>query len=382
MLLKIRDKIETALWRKMAAVAHTMKRNDKVLQYLDILVNKGVAGEKEWWMIGSVYVKEAQWDKAAKAFLKALEINRNNYLYIYWLGKTKEKDGDEKNAEALYDEAIKRCGNFREALFAKGQLRLKHEDPRQALDFFEKCQNMSKNNPEILNYIALCCLKIGETEKALENLKLAIGIKPRDVALLSNYAMTCIKLNRHREAVEVLEKIADKDRDSRIFDLLGYSCSMLQEYEKSIKNYRLALDLETENQEIKLNLASVYAKSGDNKKALEIFKLLMSQNPKDYQLLNNLAWVYENMKEYKAAESQYYRSLAVSMGDPEIAYNLSCCLKKQHNYLEALDVIKHLKEISGWYKIYCSSVAETYEYLGEDRLAVEYYNKACGLERC
>lgn len=381
-MLKIRNKIETVFWRNMAVIAHTIGRNDKVLQYMDRLVNKGAAGEKEWWTIGSVYMKEAQWDKAAKAFLRALEINRDNYLYIYWLGIASEKNGDEQKAETLYDEAIKRYGEFREAIYAKGQLRLKNGDYRQALSCFERCQSLNQNDPDILNHIGLCYLKTGETEKALQSLKIAVSLKPREAALLYNYAMTLIKLDKYREALEVLEKIADKDREPAVFDLLGYCYSMLRDYQKSIENYSAALDLEPGNQELKLNLASVYAKAGDNKKALEIFKVLISQNPKDYQLLNNLAWVYENMKEYKAAESQYYRSLAVSMGDPEIAYNLSCCLKKQHNHLEALDIVKHLKEISGWHKIYCSSVAETYEYLGEDRLAVEYYNKACGLEHC
>lgn len=381
-MLNIKKKIEAALFRNMAIVAGALRKNDKVLQYMDLLVNKGEAGEKEWWIIGSVYAKEAQWDKAAKAFLRALEINRDNFLYIYWLGKAKEKIGDEVSAEILYDEVLKRCGEFWEALSAKGQLRLKKEDPQQALIYFEKCKKLRPGDAENLNCIALCCLKTDETEKAFLHLKEAISIKPRDITLLSNYGMTCIKLNRFHEAVQVLEKVLDKYNEIRILESVGYCYGMLENYEKSIEYYKSALEIEPENQEVRLNLASVYAKSGDNKKALEILKKLVGQNPKDHQLLNNLAWVYENMKEYKAAESQYYRSLVISMGDPEIAFNLSCCLKKQHNYIEALEIINHLKETSGWYEVYCSSLAEAYEYLGADRLAVEYYNKAYGLERC
>jgi len=381
-LLNIKTKIEAALLRKMAAVASALRKNEMVLQYMDLLINKGEAGEKEWWIIGSVYAKEDKWDKAAKAFLRALEINRNNFLYIYWLGKAKEKLGDELSAETLYDEVLKRCGEFWEALFAKGQLRQKKEDPQEALAYFEKCKKLRPNDAETLNNIALCCLKTGETEKALCHLKEAISIKPHDITLLSNYGMTCIKLSRYLEAVQVLETVLDRYYEVRILESVGYCYGMLENYEKSIEYYKLALEIEPENQEVRLNLASIYAKSGDNKKALEIFKKLVSQNPKDYLLLNNLAWVYENMKEYKAAESQYYRGLVISMGDPEIAFNLSCCLKKQHNFIEALEIINHLKETSGWYEVYCASLAETYEYLGADRLAVEYYNKAYGLERC
>lgn len=381
-MLNIKKKIEAVLFRNMAIVAGALRKNNKVLQYMELLVNKGEAGEKEWWIIGSVFAKEAQWEKAAKAFLRALEINRDNFLYIYWLGKAKEKIGDEVSAEILYDEVLKRCGEFWEALAAKGQLRLKKEDPQQALVYFEKCKKLRPNDAENLNCIALCYLKTGETENALLHLKEAISIKPRDITLLSNYGMTCIKLNRFHEAVQVLETVLDKYYEVRILESIGYCYGMLENYEKSIGYYKSALDIEPENQEVRLNLASVYAKSGDNKKALEIFKKLVSQNPKDHQLLNNLAWVYENMKEYKAAENQYYRSLVISMGDPEIAFNLSCCLKKQHNYIEAMEIIKHLKDTSGWYEVYCSLLAETYEYLGADRLAVEYYNKAYGLEQC
>jgi len=381
-MYRIKAKLEVGWLKKMAGIAKIFEHHAKVLKYMEKVVNKGAAGEKEWWIIGSVYAKEAQWDKAGKAFLRALEIDRNNLLYMYWLAKAKAENGEDHTAEILYDEVLKRNGFFCEAIFAKGKIRLKQGDTQGALICFEKCWKMKPNDAENLNYMALCCLKTGDTNKAVNCLDKAIKISPRDTILLANYGTVCIKMKRYQEAIGIMEKLINKSCETGVLNSLGYCYSMMQDYERSIDYYRLALELEPQNQDVQLNLASVYAKVGKNIQALEILKRLVIKNPIDYQLLNNLAWVYESMQDYNAALCQYYRSLAVSMGEPEIAFNLISCLKKQHYYIEAMDIVEHLKKTSDWEQTSWSSLAQIYEALGADNKAVEYYNKAFGLEPC
>jgi tetratricopeptide (TPR) repeat protein len=197
-----------------------------------------------------------------------------------------------------------------------------------------------------------------------------------------NYAEDCIYSARYREAAELMEDMLPKFISPELLRALGYCCWRLGDTVKSIRYYRTALEIEPLDYDTRLNLAAVYAQVGESREALILLKDLLKDNPCDYQLLNNLAWVYEGLREYTSAESFYYRSLAVSGCAPDIAYNLVCCLKNGHNLLEALEISEYLKVSDVWKGRGFSQLAQIYEEMGAEILAVEYYNKAYGLEAC
>lgn len=222
-----------------------------------------------------------------------------------------------------------------------------------------------------------------KNEKYLAYMQILCGLgETREREWCLNYAAELINRGRCQEAAAILENILPQYISAEVFRALGYCWGRMQEPARSIRYYRLALELEPEDYDTRLNLAAVYAQAGESREALNLLTDLLKDNPCDYQLLNNLAWVYESLHEYETAEKYYYRSLAVSGCAPDIAYNLVCCLRNEHKLLEAMDIMEYLNSSTDWQGRGFSQLAQIYEELGAQKLAVEYYNKAYGLEAC
>lgn len=367
-------------WQKsMSALYQVLGNNMKAVNHLESLVEEGQAGEKEWWNLGNLYVKMKLWDKAVHALLNAVRASNGSPKYIYWLGKAEEETGNGRAAEALYEQAIKKDGDFWEAYAAKAHLVLNRGEYGQALTYFTECLKHKPGDAYLINNLGLCYLGLDELTEARQYLAEAVRRKPGDDHIIYNYGTALIKLADYDNALVQLLKIKAKD-NSAILNALGYCYGKLNNFEESMNSYLESLRLEPNNQETQRNLAAVYAQRKEYGQALELIKNLLLQTPKDPDLLNNIAWIYEAQDLYREAEDNYYRSLVASEGNPDIAYNLICCLKRQKKYLEALDLTGYLQRIPEKNRLYWSALAQIYEDMGANKLAVDCYNKSLGLE--
>lgn len=375
----LKQRINLTWQKSMAALYQVMGKYGKAANHLEALAEEGQAQEREWWILGSLYARQKQWHKAVPAFLNALKASSGSPKYIYWLGRAEEETGNGSAAEALYEQALRRDAEFWEAYSAKAQLLLNRGEYAQAMEYFSECLKHREGDPYLLNNLGLCCLGLEKPEEACRYLESAVRRKPGDGNILYNYGTALVRAGDYHKALLQFEGIK-KNKNPAILNALGYCHSMLNNPEKSIDCYLEALKIEPDNEEAQKNLAAVYAQRQDYAPALELLKNLLLHSPKDPDLLNNIAWIYEALDQNKQAEENYFRSLAASEGNPDIAYNLICCLNKQGKYLEALELTSHLKRFPEKQRLYWSALARIYEDLGANRQAIDCYNKSLGLE--
>lgn len=376
---RIINKLNLTWLKGMSALYQVIGNNGKAVDSLLVMIQEGQAGEKEWWSLGTLYVRMQQWDKAVHAFLNAVKVSNGNPKYIYWLGKAQEESGNNEAAEALYDHTLKKNAEFWEAYEAKGQLLLNRSEYSEALSYFNECLKHKERDAYLLNNIGLCYLGLNLLEEARRYLAEAVRKKPGDDHLIYNYATVLVRLADYDNALVQFCRIKNP-KTCTVLNALGYCYGMLKQYNESIGCYLEALGLEPENREVLKNLAVIYTQQENYPAALQILKGLLGTDPKDPDLLNGIAWIYEAQAAYHEAEENYYRGLAASEGSPDIAYNLICCLNRQKKYLEALDLTSYLQKIPERHREYWSSLAQIYENLGAANLAVDCYNKSLGLE--
>jgi len=375
-----RDGLKRTYFKALAVLFLLAGCGKKAINYWEKVVEGERCNYQDWSALGTLYARQKQWDKAYRAFAQAARMGCREARNLYWLGKSCEGMGCQGMAEQYYDEGLKECARLWEALYAKGEIRLQKEDFEGASQCFRQCLELKPGHAGTLNNLGLCFLGLGETVQALSCLEKAVKMNKNDGKIRYNCAAAYIRLGRYREAVAMLHEIKGGEEQPQTCAALGFCYGMLERYEESLYYHRKALALDENNREALLNLAAVWAKKGETGQALEVFKKILAKDSKDPEVLNNIAWVYESMADFTSAEQHYLRGLAVSAGDPKIAYNLVCCLKKQKNYLEAINAIEHLKRKREWERAAWSSLAQIYEHLGANTLAVDCYNKAFGLE--
>ncbi len=372
-----------AFWFKGNYYAYYLLRdNKKACCYLDSLLNNAnsfTADAEEWAKLGIMSMKIKRYDVASDILKRAVDYSAREAKYLYLLGKSEQQKGDYHSAEALFDEACKKDKDFYEALFSKGEIKFKRGRYQEALQCFQMYLKARKNDALALNNAGLSHLFLNELAEAEECFSEAVRLRPKDNDIIFNYATLFLREKKYKEAVKKYEMISGEG-NIRVLCALGYCYGQIGEFTQSRSCYYKVLESDSKNREALLNLAVVCAKSGEKACALRIFTNLLQLNPEDYELLNDIAWVYEMLEDYEKAEEYYLKGLNVSAGDPKIAYNLVCCLDRQGKYSEAIDAAKYLKTAPDWQRTAWSSVARIYEKMGADSLAIYYYNRALGLE--
>lgn len=378
-MIEITNKISAAWQRSLALMYQKIGSKDKAVSCLEKIIKEGSATAKDWWQCGCLYQKCNQWEKAHNAFLHAFKEEKGNPVYIYWLGKAEEQRGNDDTAFRLYTEVLKMDNSYYEAVVAKGQLALKNEKYQEALNCFIESLGKKCSESRILNDMGLCYLGLKENNKAVACFNEAVKLDPRERAYQYNLAWALAKAGDYDKAIEWLLKL-DINNNPEIIEALAFCYGSIEKYDLCIMYYKEALILSPDNKEILRSLSSAYAKSGHYEEALQIIKEQLGKNQKDIELLNNLAWIYERISRYHDAEENYHRCLALSPEDPNILHNLICCLQNQNKHHEAIEMAEVLKGIPCGYKTAMAKLARSYESLGCGSIAVEYYNKALGLE--
>lgn len=377
-MVTITRKLSTAWLRSAALMYKAMGLTEKAVKCHETIIQEGSATAKDWWQCGCLYQMCNQWEKAHNAFLHAFKKEKENPVYIYWLGTAEEHRGNNDTAIRLYSEAFKKDSSFYEALVSKGRLSLKKDEFQAALDFFLESLNIKPAEARIRNDMGFCYLGLGHNKKAIECFMEAVKLDQKEDVYKFNLASALIKDGDYHKAIDVLLKILNKNPET--LEALAYCYGNIALYDLCIRYYSEAYNLAPDNIEILRNLSSAYAKHGQYKEALQIIKRQLSVNPEDVEFLNNLAFIYEKIYRYHDAEENYHRCLALSPEDPKILYNLICCLQNQNKHHEAIDMAEVLKNKSDGYRTAMGVLAKSYESLGCSSIAVDYYNKALGLD--
>ena len=345
---------------------------------LQNLAEREKISPKLWGKLGDLYFRLGKYSLARKAFLHGLKGKQKKCQFLFRLGQIEEAINNLTFAQNIYLKCLTKEESAVEVLLSLGNLLFRLGNFEQAITYYYRLIGLDITSAEIYNNLGICHLKLGGLTLAASFLKKAAVRKPKDPNIICNYALVFIKKAAYREALLLLQKVK-KFKQVRVYSFLGYCYSLLGEYRQGLACYQEVLALEPTNRDNLVNLACTYAHLGEYQKARSILQKLLIIIPHDPELLNNLAWVYEAINDYETAEKNYYRGLALAPRHPELNYNLICCLFKQQKYYEAWEKIVFLKNMPEWKDKAWAAFAHLYENMGEEKLAVDCYNKAYGL---
>ena len=147
-----------------------------------------------------------------------------------------------------------------------------------------------------------------------------------------------------KKSIEQYEKIAQaapKDTDTWL--MLARLYKVAQNSPEAEKAYKKALELEPENEEGLIGLATVYADLGDNKTSTELLERVARKSP-SLRTLTALASSYESMREYKLASETLRRAVEISPNNPELKRFFAQDLMLSDQLDEAIKVYEEMIE--------------------------------------
>ena len=126
------------------------------------------------------------------------------------------KLGKETDAISRIDEYLLRNPTVWNAWFLKGWASRRINDYTNGKLALEKCLVFEKNNVDVYNELAICCMEMQEFKDAELYLKKALAIEPENIKIISNFGVMNIKMGNTDEALRFFQTALEFDPEDKI----------------------------------------------------------------------------------------------------------------------------------------------------------------------
>jgi tetratricopeptide (TPR) repeat protein len=250
----------------------------------------------------------------------------------------------------------------------------KPENVNRAIEEYKLALNADPNSPELNNALAALYFRVGRAKEAevttrgllktspddIEAHKLLGRIYLRQLGEGENAGATAASTNNVLElAIAEFEKIVSL-QPSSVEDrmVLGQLYTVKHDSKKAEQQFKTAQAIEPDSEEVVLNLARLYAESGDLQHAAKVIEDV-PVNDRTSKMEFTLGAAYDQLKQPKDAIAAYQRALDMEPGDLHTLDALAQALlsnnqldeaQKQYQLLAAADpenpeALVHISEI-------------------------------------
>jgi tetratricopeptide (TPR) repeat protein len=213
---------------------------------------------------------------------------------------------------------------------------------RRAIEQFQKVTEKDPSDAEAfvtLGRLYRLSQNSVDAEKAFQK---ALELDPDNEYALHGLALLYSDLGDTKTAVQMWERLAQRNPHPRIFRALAATLSEARDYSGAVAALRRALELAPKDTEIKRELAENLLLKGDYNEAATLYRELADANPRDAQYPLRLSQIYRQQGDLKKAREAHERARALDPGSLEVQYNEVNLLEAEGQLASA---IARLKEI-------------------------------------
>ncbi|HQO38626.1 MAG TPA: tetratricopeptide repeat protein [Candidatus Omnitrophota bacterium] len=325
--------------------------------------------------LGDLYAKERSYDKAVKAYDKAVSIAPYTYPAYFGIAELYIDQGDIVRAEEILTRLTRqnidradvylrlaqyfnrinnaeRAGTYATkaheldpgmtAVYAiLGEAAATEADYRRAIEWFEKASNADIDSPSILARLGECYAMVNDHEKAAASYRHAIKLSPGD---FDNYIVLgdiLAKSGRADEAIACLREAAAIDeRAPRIYIKLGKLYLKKGAYENAIESFMRVLKLDPESVEVYSMLADACEALDRKDEALDAVRKLVALKPDDAGGYNRLAHLYAARGIRDAARTAFEKAIELDPLSHDSYAGLAMLDAEENDYRNAIDMIE------------------------------------------
>ena len=255
--------------------------------------------------------------------------------------------GDLKAADKHCRSVLRSLPQEANALHILGAVRLKQNDPENAIKFLARARKGAPANAEILTNLGAAHRAAGRPDRAAEILQQAILLAPQSSSAYFNLANSFI--------------------DAGNMDL-------------ALDAYREVIALVPGHIGAHRTIAKILRDAGDTDGALRAFETLDSLLPDDPETLNAIAVLYAGLGQFGTAEKFLRRAVALSPANHELSANLANILARTFRTDEALTLYQGAIDNTPDDPELLCNIGNAVSHRGDNREAVEKYRRALEID--
>lgn len=277
-----------------------MKTLEELLQNPDIT-------QEYYNSLGNAYRRASQWDDAAIAYRKAIELDSNYALAHVNLGILLTAMQKEDDAIIHLKTALTLNPHLTPALNQLGDIYLRRDCYSDALDVFLKCLDKMPENTELNYRLGVVYFKLRDFDRAKMQFEkvLILDYKHPDInQLLAN---TFLEMGDHEKAMHYYFYQLERDPWFETFYNLGVLFMMKERLKDALNYFNRAIELRPDDLATLLNLGNIYLKKNQIELAMTYYEKANQLNSNDPEIEHILAALKQ--KTPASAPSKYITHL-------------------------------------------------------------------------
>jgi serine/threonine-protein kinase len=279
-------------------------------------IELGNAGAEGHSCLGVIENGTGQFEKAAEQFQQAVELDPVNDQAYWHLAEAYQNLNQLDKAEETLKRRINVRPNYWRGYSALGVFYISQAEYDKAQAMFEKAASLKPNNYHDYSNLGAALLYEGKDEEATRAFEKSIAIRPSHMAY-DNLGVAYFRLRKYdQDARNTLEGLKLEDSDYEAWGNLGDAyfyggnqSAATESYKKAISLAEQKLKTDPRDTEVLNDLATYWAMVGDRSRALDYLDRSLVGN-KDKQLLFQAALVYNQLHETGTALEWLDKALA------------------------------------------------------------------------
>ena len=289
-------------------------------------VDLGNSGAEGHMCLGLLEDGTGEYEKAAEQFQQTVQLEpANDRAYTSLAGSYQHLNQPDK-AEATYQRAIAVRPQYWRDYALLGVFYLNQAEYEKATAAFRRATQLDPDSYIAFNSFGGALLYMGKDSEAVQALDKSVAIRPTRDAY-SNLAVALFRLRRFKDSVASFQEALKLDDTSyqtwgNLGDAYYYggdTVSAMQTYRKAIALGEQQLKINPRDADVLSDLANYLSMLGDRKRSLSYLDRSLQVDASDKQLLFNAAEVYNQLHETGPALEWLGKALAAGYSRSVVA---------------------------------------------------------------
>jgi len=301
----------------------------------------------------AIYGRPEFANKAIEEYRMAIENDPGSEYLTAGLAELYAKTGRIREAVTEAQDILKRDPNNLEAHKLLGRIYLRSlpdlqagaqssEILKRAIEQYEYIVKLEPKNAE--GHILLGRLYRVDNQllQAEQEFKTAAQLTPDSEEAVSMLAYLYNDEGDSTKAADLLNKIPEVQRTSKMYATLGYSYEQLKDYKNAVKAYKKAVDMDRDNLDAARGLAQNLLNDNQPQAALEAYKQIAEADPHDLHTYMSMAEIYRRQGKFDQALEALKKADAEVQDSQEVPYNMAVIYQAQGRFDDAIQVLQSL----------------------------------------
>ncbi len=304
-------------------VASELDETGRAQIYMEKVVKLSPMNIEPISLLASVYNRQRNYQEAASAYQKVIELDNNRDNAHYQLGIVYLRLGKYRDSIAPLQKAVELNSDHKDAHFYAGNAYKELKELAKAVEAYENYLNLKPEEPwEGYYRLGLCRIELKQFKEAITALNEAAQEKPEDIQ--TNY-------------------------------YLAQAYDQANQYEKAEETYKLLAELSPEEAaQYYKTILFMHDKAGNHEKAIEAARSIIEMNPDSTEDIYNLGLMFQKQKKYDEAIKTFNEVLAINPSDEYSHSNIGYIYYAQNKYSKSIVAFKKFVELypdkaDGWF---------------------------------